>query len=83
MFLQTMNFVKVTTHSTRHEITMGTCKTKTISADLGIFIHFMVLSAGLRISVGHQMLSGVKFNMSGVIWSSNGQPVRHKILVSS
>ena len=38
-------------------------------------------SSGLKISVGHQTLSGMKFNMSGVIWSSNRQPVRHKILV--
>ena len=27
------------------------------------------------------MLSGMKFNMSGVIWSSNGRPVQCKILV--
>ena len=36
----------------------------------------------LKISVGHWTLSGMKFNTSGVIWSSNGWHVPHKILVS-
>ena len=40
------------------------------------------ISSGLKISVGHQRLSRVKFNTPGVIWSSNGRPARHKILVS-
>ena len=36
----------------------------------------------LKISVGHWTLSGMKFNTSSVIWSSNRWPVPHKILVS-
>ena len=41
-----------------------------------------VCYTGLEISVRHRTLSSMKFNMSSVIWSSNGWPVRHKILVS-
>ena len=41
-----------------------------------------ISKTGLKIDVRHRTLSGVKFNTSGVIWSSNGRPVRHKIIVS-
>ena len=37
---------------------------------------------GLKISVRHWMLCSMKFNTSGLIWSSNGWPVWDKILVS-
>ena len=46
------------------------------------FPHPLATIAGLKINAGHRTLSGVKFNTSSVIWSSNGRPVRHKILVS-